>query len=731
MVTTTAQQAVARVVSLASDIIVDVLPRSPARSLYQASFLAGAATNVTRVRHGADSGSILLSHPEAKLLSLTVSSAKDALAYLIPYLSELASWPLVLHIAVDGDLSDALSLRSSIPFVLHSSSVQQAYDHAILASRLARLERKAVLHIFHASRTVDDIEEVEVAQMKPFLEAERHHSRTLSMTHNGNGHSHGNGAAQGTNGVGVNGHASPPSPSPKSFHPTDNSAVHDLFKAYELASLDTLALVRHALRPLVYSGPTRTSTLVFTLGRTAIDTKQLALLDEVGAVQVSLVSPLPPSKILASIPLSVSRIFVLEQIQEWPSKYTPLFLDIVTAVQQRSPPHRPTVHAGTLGSYPVHHSPSAQDIQKLLLKPASGPVHLGPGFPATTPPHTHVEIPSHESAYTKILSTLFGERLMVENAPEKIAEHGDVATRPEFALGRAQVELETREELIKAVRDVLRPETAMHLPHELSVLLSKWLLAKDDGTGSRVLVDQIIPHLNSAPNLAHLRKLQAHFTARSRWIIGSDAWSHDLGASGLHHLIASSLNVNLLLLDTLPYTQRDSSPTARLKKDAGLYAMNRGNVFVASVAVYSSYAQVLQALVEADRYPGPSVVLAYLPYEFPGGSDMGALQVLKETKLAVDAGYWPLYRWDPAKEREGKEPFSLDSEVLKADLEQFLERQNHLSQLVRSTPNVASELVGGLGESLKEVSHNLTCHSVRSTDGALNIGTQEEGTASV
>ncbi|KAF8492502.1 hypothetical protein JB92DRAFT_3147462 [Gautieria morchelliformis] len=709
MVTTTAQQAVARVASLASDVVVDALPRSPDRSLFHVSFVGGTATNVISVRHGADPGSILLARPDAAVLSLTVSSAKDSLTHLIPYLSELASRPLVLHVAADGNLSDALSLRSSLPFVLHSSSVQQAHDHAILASRLARLERKAVLHIFHASHAAEGIVEVDAAQIHSFLNAERHHSRTLS-THNGNGH--GNGTPYGANGNGVNGVngvndiLSPPSsPSPKlsyPTHPTDDSPLYDLFKAYESASLDTLALVRRALRPLAYSGPTHPSTLIFTLGETAIDSKQIALLDNVGVVQVSLVSPLPPSKILASIPTSVSGIFVLEQIQEWPSKYTPLFLDIVTAVQQRPPPHRPTVHAGTLGAYSVRHSPSALDIQKLLQKPTSGTLHLGPSLPEPTPPHTHVEVPSHESAYTKILTTLFGERLQVENAPEKIVQYGDAATRPEFALGRVQVQLDAREELIQAVRDALRPGTTVSLSHELSVLLGKWLLAKDNVAQSRVYADQITPLLDSTPGLVRLHELQAHFAAPSRWIIGSDAWSHDLGASGLHHLISSSLNVNLLLLDTLPYTQRDSSPTVRLKKDAGLYAMNRGDVFVASVAVYSSYGQVLQALVEADRYPGPSVVLAYLPYEFPGDSDIGALQVLKETKLAVDAGYWPLYRWDPAKERDGKEPFSLDSEVLKADLEQFLERQNHLSQLVRTTPNVASELVGGLGERLKD-----------------------------
>jgi sulfite reductase (NADPH) hemoprotein beta-component len=97
--------------------------------------------------------------------------------------------------------------------------------------------------------------------------------------------------------------------------------------------------------------------------------------------------------------------------------------------------------------------------------------------------------------------------------------------------------------------------------------------------------------------------------------------------------------------------------------------MNHGDVYVASVAVYSSYAQVLQALVEADKFDGPSVVLAYLPYTT---EESTALDLLKETKLAVDSGYWPLYRWDPSKDAAGNEPFSLDSDAVKNDLQASL-----------------------------------------------------------
>jgi sulfite reductase (NADPH) hemoprotein beta-component len=187
--------------------------------------------------------------------------------------------------------------------------------------------------------------------------------------------------------------------------------------------------------------------------------------------------------------------------------------------------------------------------------------------------------------------------------------------------------------------------------------------------------------------------------SRSRWIIGSDAWSYDLGSSGLHHIIASGLDINILILDTLPYSSRNTVDPHRRKHDVGLYAMNHGDVYVASVAVFSSYSQVLQAIVEADKFKGPSVVLAYLPYT---NEDTPAIDILKETKLSVDSGYWPLYRWDPSKEKAGKEPFSLDSDAIKNELKFFLDRQNHLSQLVHATPKIASELVSSLGQTIKE-----------------------------
>ncbi|KAG1059060.1 hypothetical protein G6F42_028441 [Rhizopus arrhizus] len=123
--------------------------------------------------------------------------------------------------------------------------------------------------------------------------------------------------------------------------------------------------------------------------------------------------------------------------------------------------------------------------------------------------------------------------------------------------------------------------------------------------------------------------------------------------------------------------------------------MNFGSAYVASVAVYSSYTGVLHALMEADAYQGPSIVLAYLPQE-PATASTTPVFTMKATKLSVDNGAWPLYRWNPALEAEGKEAFSLDSQRIKKDLEKFLERENHFSQIVAQHPDISQLLVSSL-----------------------------------
>ncbi|KZT27745.1 sulphite reductase hemo protein, beta subunit [Neolentinus lepideus HHB14362 ss-1] len=688
MSSTPSTSSVARIAYLSSDVLVSSLPPFPSTSPYAETItsLSDASRHrpiVLSVLNGGDPGATLLRNRTGKLVSYLALANPQLVTRLVPHITELSSLPVVLHLAVRDDLSDALILRPSIPFVLHSSTAQQAHDNSLLASRLARTEKKAVLHIFYVGESTETLDEVQEGRIQPFLLSEVPRSPPRSPF---------NAQANGVNGHGLNGFANGVNGHPEELLESD-SITTDMYKSYETTTWSTVALTRRPIRPIIQRGssPSSSHTVIFVFGR------QLTFSEApegVSLVSASLFSPLPPSKLLSAIPPSAERVIVLEQIQKWPVKFTPFYLEVVSAVQNAHTEIKPAVYPCVLG----HPDTVKQvDVLKLVQQASSGvaPLHLGS---IVEPPHVSSaevpHVPKHELSYTKILSKLFEGRLEIENSPFLVASEGSEATTPEFALGRVRGELEERKELVSAVQELL---DSGDITSDVHALLSKWMISRDDPVKSRALGAEVVTELEGikGPAAAKVLAFKHHLSALSRWIIGSDIWAYDLGASGLHHAIASGLNVNVLVVDTTPYSARHTADPHRRKQDVGLYAMNHGDVYVASVAVYSSYAQVLQALVEADKFNGPSVVLAYLPYV---SEDVAALEVLKETKNAVDAGYWPLYRWDPSKE----EPFVLDSDAVKNDLQAFLDRQNHISQLVRSKPELASELVGSLGESLKE-----------------------------
>ena len=668
---------VARIVYLTTDVLVDSHPPPPSTSVFADTYHTLSKSSVHKPKvipshFGADPGSTILRNP-GSLTSFTTTANSQVLTRLVLHLGEISSLPVVLHIAVQDDLSDVLLLRSAVPFFLLSRTVQQAHDNALLAARLARTERKAVVHAFYLSTSSELIGQVPEDKILPFLL-----SPQLKPTNGANG------------------------------HPVTES-VDDLalFKAYETAALETLSLVRRPLHPFFSHRSSEPHTVIFTLGNVQLD----AEVDGVSFISVALAAPISHYRLLNLVPSSVTRVIVLEQVFHWHSKWTPLYLEVVSAFQQR---HSVIVQAGILGN-----SSQIQPSDILRLIQSSPSTHLQLGLLPTSESVNNLPyVPKHEAAYTKILTHLFNDRLEISNSPDLVAFQGEVATTPEFALGRVRGQLESRAELISSVQELLEHGD---LDPELHMLLSKWILAKDDGVKSKALGKVIVENLVSKP-ITHpssnrILALRDFFPSFSRWIIGSDAWSYDLGSSGIHHAIASGLNINVLILDTIPYSSRNTVDPHRRKHDVGLYAMNHGDVFVASVAVFSSYGQVLQALAEADRFNGPSVILAYLPYQ---SEDTSALDILKETKLAVDSGYWPLYRWDPSKEQAGQEPFSLDSDAVKNDLKQFLDRQNHLSQLVRSKPQMAADLVGSLGETVKEARKKMAQQSYNDLVNSLD-----------
>ncbi|OAD03020.1 hypothetical protein MUCCIDRAFT_39129 [Mucor lusitanicus CBS 277.49] len=432
----------------------------------------------------------------------------------------------------------------------------------------------------------------------------------------------------------------------------------------------------------------------------------------VGVLKIRLYRPWNDQSLLHALPATVQRIAVLEPTDDFTSTYNPLFLDVAAAYQTANNDLVDIVS----GQYGVQDADFSPDMVYSVIKSLINN-HLDRRFEQETLSST-VSVPKNsnryeailpvETPYLKMLDQVFGSRLDIANAyhassvwsPDVSYPH---AASPEFGYGRIVNRLQEKSRLVDHVMQVIRSSS---LPLEAVRILSQWLMlvnARQPNVSKvQEAADLVIRVLSSiadeyAEAQCILEKRELLYT-KSNWLVGSDTWAYDLGQSGLHHVMTSGDNVNILIVDTAPYTSQ--TEREQLKKDIGLYAMNYGSVYVASVAVYASYTGVLQALMEADAYQGPSVVLAYLPqlYDVPN-----PLATLKETKTSVDTGAWPLYRWNPAlEEAAGQEMFSLDSQHIKKSLEAFLARENYLTQLVSSHPNISHALVSSLESDVKK-----------------------------
>jgi pyruvate-ferredoxin/flavodoxin oxidoreductase len=220
--------------------------------------------------------------------------------------------------------------------------------------------------------------------------------------------------------------------------------------------------------------------------------------------------------------------------------------------------------------------------------------------------------------------------------------------------------------------------------------LVSMLLARDQSTEAGIRAQRsdvalLKQRLAELPAARELLGIADYLVKKSIWIVGGDGWAYDIGYGGLDHVLASGANVNVLVLDTEVYSntggqQSKATPTAAAakfasagksaaKKDLGLMAMAYGHVYVAQVAMGAKDSQTLKALIEAESYPGPSLVIAY-SHCIAHGYDLS--HGLEHQKLAAESGYWPLYRYDPRRADAGGHPFVLDSAHPKADVTQLL-----------------------------------------------------------
>ncbi|QPG77379.1 hypothetical protein FOA43_004792 [Brettanomyces nanus] len=281
---------------------------------------------------------------------------------------------------------------------------------------------------------------------------------------------------------------------------------------------------------------------------------------------------------------------------------------------------------------------------------------------------------SPDNAYIKILHEI-GPNVIVLNDYK-------VNPSPEYTLGKFLYRENQRDKLANLVEKKLSK-----FQGALNDDLAKWLLwARNSDSVSKTNYDaskllDTLTHSNRTA-ASELLDYKDFFESKSGWIIGSDKWSYDTGLASFHQALQSGKkNLKLLIIDS------DSSINHRQsKKNLGLYAMNYGNAYVASVALYSSYTQTLTAFLEASAYDdGPAIVLAYLPNE------ESHLEILKTTKEAVDTGYWPLYRFNPHLD-EYSEMFKLDSTFIRRELQQFLDRENRLTLLAQKSAKLQYNL---------------------------------------
>jgi len=249
--------------------------------------------------------------------------------------------------------------------------------------------------------------------------------------------------------------------------------------------------------------------------------------------------------------------------------------------------------------------------------------------------------------------------------------------------------------------------------------LTGWLTAKEDAEESRKYSFTLKNLLKDQTSglLKEIYEEKDMFVKKSHWIFGGDGWAYDIGFGGLDHVLASGEDINILVMDTEVYSNTGgqsskATPTGAIakyaasgkkigKKDLGRMIMSYGYVYVASISMGANKNQTLKALLEAEKYPGPSLVICYAPCINQGiRKGMGKSQL--EGKLAVDSGYWPLYRYNPELIKEGKNPFTLDSKAPDGTLQEFLGGETRFAALEKSFPDESKRLRAKIEEEVAD-----------------------------
>jgi len=334
-----------------------------------------------------------------------------------------------------------------------------------------------------------------------------------------------------------------------------------------------------------------------------------------------------------------------------------------------------------------------------------------------------------ETPYVKLLTQMFGDRMLIANAtgcssiwggaapvtPYTTNELGQgpawsnslLEDNAEFGYGMLLAN-QTRRQQLAAKMTAALPEASP----QLRLLMTDWLAHKDNSEGTQQRAVKLTAALTAEqeghPLLAAVLAEQDLFVKTSQWMIGGDGWAYDIGYGGIDHVLASGADVNMLVLDNEVYSNTGgqtskATPASAIakfsasgkyasKKDLGMMAMTYENVYVAQIASGANQMQTIKAFEEAEKFPGPSIIIAYTPC-ITHGLAGGMSQTLKEAQDAVQSGYWSLYRYNPLLKERGKTPLTLDFKKPNFDLmKEFMRQQVRFASLEASQPVVAEEL---------------------------------------
>ncbi len=344
-----------------------------------------------------------------------------------------------------------------------------------------------------------------------------------------------------------------------------------------------------------------------------------------------------------------------------------------------------------------------------------------------------------ETPYPKLITQLFGDRMVVANATGCSSIWGGSAPstpyttnkdgfgpawanslfedNAEFGLGMFLGAKQLKDRLV----DVAKNAVNGGISEDLKAAFGEWIANAEDGDGSKAAVAKLLPLLEKEkannPLLEDIYNNKEFLVKKSQWIFGGDGWAYDIGYGGLDHVLATGEDVNVLVMDTEVYSNTGgqaskSTPTAAIakfaasgkrtkKKDLGMMAMSYGYVYVAQISMGADKNQTLKAIAEAEKYKGPSLIIAYAPCINHGLKlGMGCSQL--EAKKAVDSGYWALYRFNPELKDAGKNPFSLDSKEPTESFRDFIMSEVRYSSLAKAFPAEAEELFAKTEKDAKE-----------------------------